>query len=167
MWKARSGRPKTVCSETKLPGIEVNLMNSTRSVSGEFRISQGSVVCYLHNLKVEEVLDQARSGRPKTELRISQGSVVCYLHNLSKKHPELRNYFICYLNITNLWTQSGIMFVQTHLSKRLTITAIIFVISRFAEKDKQSKCMWMILRFLLKNEKELETIRIFNNDIGK
>ena len=42
-------RPKTIDSEAVLQAIEVNLVSSTRRVSGKFNTSQSSVVHHPHD----------------------------------------------------------------------------------------------------------------------
>ena len=48
--QAKSGRPRSMDSETMLQAIETNLASSTWRVSGELSISQSSLVYYLHDL---------------------------------------------------------------------------------------------------------------------
>ena len=50
--QSRSSRPRTVNSEAVLQAIDANSASSTRRVSGEFSISQSSVVCQLHVTKI-------------------------------------------------------------------------------------------------------------------
>ena len=46
----KSGSPKTVESESILQAIEVNLVSSTRKISGELDISEFSQVCHFSGL---------------------------------------------------------------------------------------------------------------------
>ena len=51
--QARSGRLKTVHSEAMFQAIEANSMSNIRRISCDFSISQSTVVCHLHNLKLK------------------------------------------------------------------------------------------------------------------
>ena len=48
--QARSGRPKTIDSDSVLPAMETNLASNTWRVSGNLSFTQSSVIHYLHDL---------------------------------------------------------------------------------------------------------------------